>query len=1147
MNPLASCKRLPGTVLFLLGLVSAPAIAQTPIPATPADDTVTVEQIETSITAVEAQEGLDEETRKRVIDLMRDAQAQIQNREAAIAATAKYTEQLESAPTETAGLREALERELGEPPTEESLGIDESMELTEVEQALAQETAQLTAAESQLSELEAQIASEEARPEQARARIGELRESREQLARQIEATPPANEPAVLTDARRLAATLRRDARSAEIERIEQELLSHSVRLSLLKARRDLAERTLAEQRQRVTVYQGAVNSRRQSSALLAQQKAILTGLQSADAQPAVRALAEMNVELARELPDIARGIEKATAETGDIESQARQLEESFARSQQRLEIGGVNQVIGRLFVEERRNLPRVSQYRAEVRSRRDTLASIGLAQVRIDEERRDLTPISRRIDEEMQAVVASAEAPLGEAELESVRQEIRELLRVRRDLLEQAAGTYTSYLRALGDLDIAQRRLLDVADEYKAFLDQNLLWIPSTTPVNLDTVTDILPAIQWALAPDAWLDAVEALGAYAEDAPAVTVLALLLLVASLVSLKPLQARYETLNEGVGRLSTDSIWLTVASIGIIFLRALPIPLALTMLGIALTSGPVHTDFVSNVGTAALLVAPFFYNLTLYRILCAREGVAERHFDWSDAMLSVARHQLRRLAVVGTPLIFALAMFYTAPVPAYRDSLGRVAFVALMILLAMTVSKLLPRSTPAARPTGDGEQIKEPYQSRLNKFWRLLGAGSPLVLAVLAIIGFQYTATTLTGRLVDTFWLILGLAVVNLVVLRWLSLAKRKIAWQQALEKRRQRQEAAETTDDDEPQEGELPQVQRKPLDLDAVDQQSRRLLRAGLIFVGILSTWGIWSEVLPALNILERVSLWTQTVTIDGQETIQPVTLADLALAIVIAFVTFIASRNLPGLMEIAVLQRISLQPGSRYAINTMLRYVVVTIGAVSVLGVVGWDWSQIQWLVAALTVGLGFGLQEIVANFVSGLIILFERPVRVGDTVTVGQVTGTVSRLRIRATTITDWDRKEILVPNKSFITEQVINWTLSDPITRIVIPVGISYGSDVELAHKVMQKTLDDLPLVLEDPPPMVYFMGFGDSSLDFKLFIYSRQLADRLPVTHEVHQRVLGALRENGIEIPFPQRDLHVRSVDPNIPMPGRDPKND
>jgi potassium efflux system protein len=145
-------------------------------------------------------------------------------------------------------------------------------------------------------------------------------------------------------------------------------------------------------------------------------------------------------------------------------------------------------------------------------------------------------------------------------------------------------------------------------------------------------------------------------------------------------------------------------------------------------------------------------------------------------------------------------------------------------------------------------------------------------------------------------------------------------------------------------------------------------------------------------------------------------------------------------------------------------------------------------------------------------------------------------LTGTVTKVRIRATTITDWDRKEIIVPNKAFITDQVVNWTLSDPITRIVIDVGISYGSDVELAHRVMHETLEAQPLILDEPKPMVYFMGFGDSSLNFKLYVFARQLSDRLLIMHAVHEDILRALRKNNIEIPFPQRDLHVKSVSPD-----------
>jgi potassium efflux system protein len=145
----------------------------------------------------------------------------------------------------------------------------------------------------------------------------------------------------------------------------------------------------------------------------------------------------------------------------------------------------------------------------------------------------------------------------------------------------------------------------------------------------------------------------------------------------------------------------------------------------------------------------------------------------------------------------------------------------------------------------------------------------------------------------------------------------------------------------------------------------------------------------------------------------------------------------------------------------------------------------------------------------------------------------VGGVSGTVSRIRIRATTILDWDRKELIIPNKSFVTDPVVNWTLSDLTTRVVIPIGIAYGSDPQKALTVMETTAMENPLVLKDPPPTVLFIGFGDSSLDFEMRVFAKNVADSLQVRHQIHLTLERALREAGIEIPFPQRDLHLRSV--------------
>jgi potassium efflux system protein len=172
-------------------------------------------------------------------------------------------------------------------------------------------------------------------------------------------------------------------------------------------------------------------------------------------------------------------------------------------------------------------------------------------------------------------------------------------------------------------------------------------------------------------------------------------------------------------------------------------------------------------------------------------------------------------------------------------------------------------------------------------------------------------------------------------------------------------------------------------------------------------------------------------------------------------------------------------------------------------------------------------------LQEIVANFVSGIIILFERPVRVGDLITIDDTVGTVSRIQIRAITITDADNFEVLVPNKAFITRSVKNWSLTSSVTRLVVKVGIGYGSDVALAQKTMLDVARANEHVLESPAPVVLFLGFGDSSLDLELRVFVGRIEQRMSTLHDLHVAVLDAFDKAGIEIPFPRRDVHVQGA--------------
>ena len=242
--------------------------------------------------------------------------------------------------------------------------------------------------------------------------------------------------------------------------------------------------------------------------------------------------------------------------------------------------------------------------------------------------------------------------------------------------------------------------------------------------------------------------------------------------------------------------------------------------------------------------------------------------------------------------------------------------------------------------------------------------------------------------------------------------------------------------------------------------------------------------------------------------------------------------TIFAVRNLPGFLEVVVLHRFDLDSGTRYAYVTILRYTILAVGLVVAFSRIGVNWSELQWIVAALGVGLGFGLQEIVANFISGIIILFERPVRVGDLISIDNTIGTVSRIQIRAITITDPDNFEVLVPNKAFITGTVKNWSLTTPITRLVVKVGIAYASDVGVAQKILLDIAAAEESVLESPAPTALFLGFGDSSLELELRVFVGRIEHRLATLHNLHTAVHAAFRDAGIEIPFPQRDVHVHN---------------
>lgn len=258
-----------------------------------------------------------------------------------------------------------------------------------------------------------------------------------------------------------------------------------------------------------------------------------------------------------------------------------------------------------------------------------------------------------------------------------------------------------------------------------------------------------------------------------------------------------------------------------------------------------------------------------------------------------------------------------------------------------------------------------------------------------------------------------------------------------------------------------------------------------------------------------------------------------VTLGQVLIAALAIYLSLVVSRVLRALLDTEVIERREFDPGLGDSIQTLLHYAVATLGFLVALAILGVSLQNFAIVAGALGVGIGFGLQNIVNNFVSGLILLFERPVRAGDVVVIGGEWATVKKIGMRSTVVTTFDRSEIIVPNSDLISEKVTNWTLSDKVARIVIPLGVAYGSDLEAVFRILRQVVDADEKVLRDPEPVVHFVGFGDSSLSFEIRIWVAEIQERFDVRSDVLAEIDRRFREAGITIPFPQRDLHVRTL--------------
>lgn len=1098
---------------------------------------ISKKEVQDKIEALNRRQGVDEALKTKVLAIYQEAEDDIDHSRKFAEQEGNYKAALKTAPIQTRKLQNEIEsypQKAGKQKSEDWGNIPTE----ELEQRLIIEKSKAANLDDQIKEKETDLVEQNSRPKLIREEIIAAKQAIETNQKQLAAPTVELASPIESEARQVELKTAIDRRNAELKMLEAEALSNPTRTDLLKAELQWLDIKRNEAGHLIDTIEVQLAERRQKEAqeienALSQAEKELSGK-----HPLIQQITRENLQYTRDLQDVTSKTEKYTEQKTTVDTAAVNIGNDFKSAEKKISLAGLSPALGKILREQRRNLENQRRNLLQSDNLQNETAKASLEQYKVDDEVQRL----ENVDDELKNLMSSqVDQKLPVDQRMRIQAELRVLLNSKKDLLSKLSVAYAAYLRTLGDFDFARQQLEAEIDKFANFLDERLLWVPSSEPINRVFFAGLYESLQWLLSPLNWLGSSEELLRSVQDRPFLALMAVLLLCFLPLVRKSAKIRLSALLEKSEKIYTDNFNNGLQALFYTVVLVLPMSALIYLLGWFLSSHWQSDDFSKALGAGFKTASVPLCTLQFLCRLFASDGIAVRYFHWQKSNAHLMLRHLSWVRFITVPGIFLVYCTGASKSSIYGDSLGRLALITLMITMTVFFTRVLNPSEGVLKSHMQTYPVG--WVSRLRYLWYAGVCLPPLAVVGFAAAGYYLSAVELQQKLIVTLRLAFGLIIVHELMLRWLTLANRQLAIKNARQMRKaalqSEKAAADLAGGEEPM---LP-VDEELIDIPKINAQTIKFTNVLIALVALTGVGIIWRNILPAFSFLQGIVLWQHLGKVNNQEVYLPVTLGNLLLAGFYAFITFVAVKNFSGVMELLVFRRLSVEAGVRYAVNQLASYALIAAGFMVVTNELGGSWSQVQWLVAALGVGLGFGLQEIFANLVSGIILLFERPVRVGDTVTIGEVTGRVSRIRMRATTLIDWDQKELIVPNKTFITNQLINWELSDAITRVVIPIGIAYGSNVEEAHRLMVDTVKSTPLVLAEPEPSVLFIGFGESSLNFSIRVFVSELSHRLLTTHNIHLRLEKAFRERGIEIPFPQRDLHIRSVSGDFGLMMRD----
>jgi potassium efflux system protein len=1085
-------------------------------------------QIVDAIDSVEQNTELVEEQKQQLLITLKDAQKLLINANEQVKLAENFDDIATSAPQQISTIQNENER-----LKNRTIEIDSSLPVTQLQNQLLLALADQENRLNSLKEKQKEQSDLSVRGSAVANELSEALANKKIISEAVsKQSSQSTNPIELANYLKQSANI--DKYTATINKLEREL-------DTIPTRQTLVDAQLIQLRMQSEFYEKKITALRdylsQTRDIEVQEtvKKNKEALDQFESNTPLYAIASENISLAELLVKMQAESSDNKENISTLRNQNLEVQQSAETVERVLATGRVTDELGVLLRKLRTSLPNVSSIelrkdRIEEDAIRNQLDVI-LWQERVRNISDNSVSATQFLEEAVQNNQENLAQKQNQSSIEFTYSDIesaQKLVETRRDLLSLLIEASNEKSDLINEEKLQINQVLLSSAELRDLLDKRLIWLPSNSGNAGNLLNNFVNNIKWYISPDSWLNSINLLYAGIIKRPILFLVSLLIPMIILALQSKIKHILQSLVNQIGKVGKDTYFTTPLALLLTFILALPLPISLFALAGVILNNAESSSFSASIATGLASASSVCLILLFFRSMSRPEGIFDKHFGWSDIARSKLRKMLTWFVWAQSLVTFVFASAIASGEPELRYGIAIIAFIIGSLFITLFAYQFFqPNNGVANSVEGHSSASTLMYLS-----FPVIVV-SPFVIGLLPLFGFFDTAVELQSKLFLSGIFLVLVAVVYGIMLRiFLVTFRRHVMKKKRLEAKLQQEALLAQSDDESNPPQTINNEVNNEINNDEVIKQSRSIILWITRLLFIVCLWFIWKPLLPALGIVDDIVLWQEITVVGGVEVSSDVTLLQIILGI--SFITggVVAAKNIRGVIEIGFFERFKMDNGARYALITILGYILVGTGGVVGLSLLGIDWSNLQWIVAALGVGLGFGLQEIVANFVSGIIILFERPIRVGDLVTIGDQTGTVTNISIRATTVTDFDNREVLLPNKSIITENVTNWTLNDAVTRVVIKIGVAYGSDVEQVRDLLMQELKNKKDILTQPAPQVFFLEHGDSSLNFEARVYVEKTEYRLPVTHAINSSFNRTLAEHNISIPFPQRDLHIIS---------------